>query len=247
MSDDGPALRLRGVTYAYATHLGLRKHPVLLGVDLELARGRALGLAGPNGSGKSTLLRLLAGLERPSGGELLVLGKSPAERAVRKRIGYLPEDSPFPPELSGRATLDLLGALQGMSRASRRSEGERLLAKVGLADRARTPLARYSRGMLRRFGLAQAWLSSPELLLLDEPTAGLDAQGFEVLQDLLGEARARGSSVVLASHVVSDLSERCDDLAVLLDGRVASSGSPREVLGGRSLLDLSRRRDGAAP
>lgn len=226
----GPALCARGLCRAYPTMLGFARHEVLRGVDLELERGAVLGLVGPNGSGKSTLLRLVAGVDAPSKGSLAVLGGSPADSAVRARIGYLPEDSPFPGELSARAALELLGTLGGMARAEVRARGDELLERVGLADHARLALRRFSRGMTRRFGLAQAWLQSPELILLDEPSAGLDGQGFEVLDDLLNEARGRGATVVLSSHLSTDVHERCSDLALLLGGRVAARGTPAELL-----------------
>jgi ABC-2 type transport system ATP-binding protein len=228
------------VRQSFSHALGFKRREVLCDVDLELARGARLGLAGPNGSGKSTLLRLLAGVDVASGGEVEVLGGSPADPRVRRRVGYLPEDSPFPRELGARAVLELLGALQGLRRAECRSAGEALLERVGLADQARTRLSRYSRGMLRRFGLAQAWMHAPDLILLDEPTAGLDAQGFEVLESLLGEARARGASLVIASHLPADIDAHCDELALILGGRVAARGAPRELLAGKTLLELYR-------
>jgi ABC-type multidrug transport system ATPase subunit len=236
-----PALSLRGVEYGYPIRLGLQRHPVLRGIDLELARGRTLGLAGPNGSGKSTLLRLIAGLEAPTRGTLRVLDGSAGDPSIRKRVGYLPEDAAFPRELTLRGALHLLGALQGMPRRVCREHAESLLSVVGLRERATTTLARCSRGMLRRFGLAQAWLHSPDLVLLDEPTAGLDALGFEVLAELLAEARARQVAVVMASHVLSDLSEHCDEVAVILGGRIEVAGTPQTVLGGTSLSDIYRR------
>ncbi|MFN0008156.1 MAG: ABC transporter ATP-binding protein [Planctomycetota bacterium] len=235
-----PAIDLRGVTRSFPVALGLKRRKVLLGVDLSLANGRCLGLAGPNGSGKSTLLRILAGVDRADGGEVRVLGGSPSLSRVRRRIGYLPEESPFPPEMSARSALDLLGSLQGMPRADRRRESERLLEQVGLRAEARHRLGRYSRGMLRRFGLAQAMLARPDLVLLDEPTAGLDAQGFEVLAAMLAELRARGATVLFASHLIGDLRDSCDEMAVILGGRVAIRGDPRQLLAGRSLLDLYR-------
>lgn len=225
----GPALACHALERSFRTHLGLGRRAVLCGVDLELARGAVLGLVGPNGSGKTTLLRILAGVDRPSAGLLSVLGGSPEERRVRPRIGWLPEDSPFPPELSARATLELLGSLSGLGRREARRRGEALLGRVGLAEHARRPLGRYSRGMRRRFGLAQAWLADPELILLDEPTAGLDAAGFGVLEDLLGEAARAGTSVVLSSHLLADLVERCDQVALLLEGRIAAQAPPAEL------------------
>ncbi|MFN0242255.1 MAG: ATP-binding cassette domain-containing protein [Planctomycetota bacterium] len=240
MNADSPALELRAVTQRYPRWLGLAHDDVLRGIDLTLARGHVLGLAGPNGSGKSTLLRIVAGIDRASSGDVRVLGGSPLDAGVRRRVGYLPEESPFPREMSARTCLDLLGSLSDMPRAERRRECERLLELVGLRERARTALGRYSRGMLRRFGLAQAWLARPELVLLDEPTAGLDAPGFEVLAALLAEARARGASVVVASHVVADMRETCDDMAVIQGGVIAHRGAPRDVLAERTLRDLYR-------
>jgi ABC-2 type transport system ATP-binding protein len=235
-----PALLIRELVAGYPALLGLRRTQVLRGLELELARGAVLGLAGPNGSGKSTLLRVIAGVERASSGTLRVLGGSVEDAAVRRRIGYLPEDSPFPPELSARAMLELLGAVSRMPRELVRRESVRLLALVGLESVAKKRLGSYSRGMLRRFGLAQAWLHSPELLLLDEPTAGLDAQGFEVLAAILAEARARRTSVVITSHLPGDFTDHAQEMAVILEGRIALRGSVRELFAGRSLLELYR-------
>jgi len=225
-----PALRLRGVTQAFPVGLGLRRREVLHGVDLELARGGSLGLVGPNGSGKSTLLRLVAGVDLPRQGSVEVLGGSPREPTIRARVGWLPEDSPFPRELGARAALELIGELGGLPRREARDRARTLLERVDLAGEARTPLARFSRGMLRRFGLAQAVLGEPELLLLDEPTAGLDAPGYALLDELVGEARARGAAVVIASHLVADVHRHCERLAVMIEGRVATQGTPLELL-----------------
>ena len=235
------AMSFRGVDHGYPIRLGLARSAVLHGLDLALARGQTLGLAGPNGSGKSTLLRLAAGIDLPVRGTVQVLGCSAGDPKIRARVGYLPEDATFPRELTLRGALRLFGALQGMPRKETIARGDRLLERVGLERSASTTLARCSRGMLRRFGLAQAWLHAPDLILLDEPTAGLDALGFEVLNDLLSEARQREASIVLASHVLSDLSDRCDQVAVLFEGRVAEYGTPAEVLGQTSLTDIYRR------
>jgi ABC-2 type transport system ATP-binding protein len=235
-----PALLIRDLGAGYPTHLGLRRSAVLRGLSLELARGAVLGLAGPNGSGKSTLLRVIAGVERASSGTLEVLGGSVEDPALRRRIGYLPEDSPFPPELTAREMLELLGAVSRMPRDVVARESARLLALVGLESAAKKRLGSFSRGMLRRFGLAQAWLHAPELLLLDEPTAGLDAQGFEVLAALLAEARARHASVVIASHLPGDFSDHASEMAVILEGRIALRGPVRELLARSSLLELYR-------
>jgi ABC-2 type transport system ATP-binding protein len=150
---------------------------------------------------------------------------------VRRRIGFLPEDAPFPKELGARACLDLLGALSGMKRAEARARGDALLERVGLAAEAETSLGKFSRGMLRRFGLAQAWLHSPDLILLDEPTAGLDAEGHEVLRGLLKEAREAGTTVCLSSHIPGDFGAGCDRLAVMVGGEIVRAGEPGALLG----------------
>jgi ABC-2 type transport system ATP-binding protein len=203
-----------------------------------LPRGECLGLVGPNGSGKSTLLRIAAGVEPASGGEVRVLGHPAGSLEARRRTGYLAEASTFPGELSGRQVLDLLGSLSGMPRRERRTRGAELLERVGLAAAGRRALGRYSKGMLRRFGLAQAFLHRPELVLLDEPTAGLDAPGYPVLEDLLAEARAGGASIVLCSHVLSDVVTHGDRLAVLIDGRIVAAGAPLEIAGASGRLQV---------
>jgi len=242
MESAEPALVARELRHHYRVALGLRRREVLTGFDVELARGSALGLVGPNGSGKSTFLRVASGIERPASGTLAVLGGSPATPAIRRRLGYLPEDSPFPPELPARAALELCGSMRGLRGRDLRERARTMLGKVGLGERLRTPLGRFSRGMLRRFGLAQAYLHEPELVLLDEPTAGLDAPGFGVLDELMTRARARGAATVVATHLWSDVERPCDALAIVADGRIVASGAPSDVAAGAtSLLDLYRR------
>lgn len=236
--DSGAAIVARGLVRSFRVGLGLRTRAALRGLDFEFGRGRTVALVGPNGSGKSTLLRLLAGVDRPTAGRVEVLGGDPCARAVRRRLAYLPEDSPFPGELAAPAVLELLGALAGLPRRRVRERAGPLLEAVGLADRRHAPLRTYSRGMLRRFGLAQAFLTEPELVLLDEPTAGLDAPGFEVLDRLLDGARARGCTTVLASHLLSDVHERCDELLLLLAGRVGAAGPTGRLLAREGSFEL---------
>jgi ABC-2 type transport system ATP-binding protein len=231
-----PALEVRALTRSYRRGLLARPRAALAGVDLALAPGAALGLIGPNGSGKSTLLRIAAGVERASAGTVRVFGLGLDARAARARLGYLPDGFPFPGELAPRAVLDLLGALHGLARSQRRRAAAELLGRVGLAAEERTPLATFSLGMKRRFALCQALLHRPDLLLLDEPTAGLDAEGYVVLDELLGEARARGAALLLATHVLSDVQTHCEDALVLVRGRVRARGRTAEVAGDRARL-----------
>jgi ABC-type multidrug transport system ATPase subunit len=241
-----PALELCGLVKRYRAGLLRPARQVLSEVSLALAAGETLGLLGPNGSGKSTLLRIAAGVERPSQGCVRVFGRSCQDPRARRRTGYLPDGSPFPPELSPRAVLGLLGELYGLERRERRRTAEALLERVGLGRDARRPLAGFSQGMLRRFALAQAFLHGPELLLLDEPTAGLDSEGHLVLEELLAEARARGTALLLATHVAADLAQHCERACVLLDGRIAAQGPAGEFAGSGVLLALYRRLSAAA-
>jgi len=236
------ALEVRALAKRYRTGWLVGARWVLREVELALAPGEGLGLVGPNGSGKSTCLRILAGVERASRGTVRIFGEAVSTRAARARVGYVPDGFPFPLELGPRAVLDLLGSLHGKPRRERRSAAEALLERVGLAREARTPLARFSLGMQRRFALCQALAFRPDLLLLDEPTAGLDAPGYVVLDELLGEARARGATLVLATHVVTDLQDLCERAVVLVDGRMARSGAAAELLRDRGqLLALYRQ------
>lgn len=243
--DDAVALRLSGVRQAFRIGLGLTRREVLGPIDLEVARGAGVGLVGPNGSGKSTLLQLLAGVDEPVAGRVQVLGHSPRDARAVARTGWMSEDSHFPPELDARAVLELVGSLHGLAPREARARGAALLERVDLARVARARLSGYSRGMLRRLGLAAALLCEPELLLLDEPTAGLDAPGLELLDELVGAARARGATVVIASHLVDDVHRHCERMVVLVDGRLAADGAPADLLGAQptraSLLSLYRR------
>jgi ABC-type multidrug transport system ATPase subunit len=236
------ALRMQGLAKTYRGALGRRSREVLCGVDLLLQGGELCGLLGPNGSGKTTLLRIAAGLEPRSAGVLEVLGATPASAAVRRRLGFLSELSPFPPELRALAALELMGALQGLARAERKRRAAAWLERVGLDREAREPLGRFSKGMLRRFGLAQALQHDPALLLLDEPGAGLDAEGALLLGELLDEALARGTAVLIASHALSEVFERAAHLCVLLAGRVAVAGAPADLAerSGSLRLEIAR-------
>ena len=219
---------------------GRRRLQVLAGVDLALEPGARVGLCGPNGSGKSTLLRIVAGIEPPDTGLVRLFGATPADPAARRRIGFLPEASPFPAELSARAALELFASLHGFGRRERHARVAASLERVGLADQAARALGRFSKGMLRRFGLAHAFLAEPDLVLLDEPTAGLDAAGHVLLDELLRESAARGATLLFASHHYEDVARHAERAVVLVDGRIVADGTPAGVLGGpeRTLLEI---------
>lgn len=241
-----PALHLHGVRQSYPIRFGLARKEILHGIDLELARGTSLGLVGPNGSGKSTLLRVIAGVEIQRHGKVEVLGHSPDSAAIRRRIGWLAEDLPFPRELRAVDALRLSAALYGVPQSELAARVDAYLERVGLAHARKLALAKFSRGMARRFGLAAALIHEPELVLLDEPTAGLDAPGFAVLEDLLGDAKARGASLIVASHLLTDIQAHCDRLVVLVDGQVALAGTPRDLAPEGGAVELELRGLGAS-
>ena len=225
------AIKSTELSKTYRVGLIRRRREALRCVNIEVARGELIGLAGPNGSGKSTWMRLIAGVEFQSSGSLEIFGASTSDAETRRKIGYLPEDASFPMELGAQACLDLLGSLSGLKHQEARRRGDALLERVGLAHESKTSLGKFSRGMLRRFGLAQAWLHSPELILLDEPTAGLDAEGHEVLSQLLSEAKEDGTTVLLSSHLPGDFGAACDRLAIMVKGELVQIAPPAELLG----------------
>jgi ABC-type multidrug transport system ATPase subunit len=201
------------------------------GVDLTLDRGRILGLLGPNGSGKSTLLAVLAGVGRQTNGSVTVLGATPGPGQAR-RIGHQPE-GPLPfPHLSAAEFLDLYGHLVGMPRRERRVSAERWLHRLGLADAADRACRTFSTGMSKRLALCAALLPDPELLLLDEPTSGIDPEGSLLLLDLLRELREAGRSILLASHHLDEVEQVCDAVVLLDRGRIVAHGTIDELLAG---------------
>jgi len=235
--DSQLALLAQGVTRSYSPGLLRKLRPALCGLDLQVPRGSTVALVGPNGSGKSTLLRLLAGVERPNGGKLSVLGGAAHDSKIQCRVSWLPSESPFPPELSAMGTLELIAHL--FSAKSWHGRAAQLLDQAGLTPHASVPLRTFSRGMLRRLGLIGAFLTEPELALLDEPTAGLDAEGFELFDSLLQAARNSGTTVLVATHLVEDASLRSDFMGVLLKGKLCLWGTPQDLLQGDQETNLT--------
>ena len=199
----------------------------LEGVDLEVGPGELVGLLGPNGAGKSTLVKIACGLVRPSSGSAQVAGAPAGSAAARGAIGYLAELFRFPGWLSAAELLSLHQRLAGSEGGQ--AERAELLELVGLADSAGTKVDAMSKGMQQRLGIAQALVGAPPLLMLDEPTSALDPVGRRIVRDLLVELKRRGTSVLLNSHLLSEIERVCDRVAILSDGRVAAQGSPAEL------------------
>jgi ABC-2 type transport system ATP-binding protein len=205
-----------------------RRVQALDGVALEVARGETLGLIGPNGAGKTTLLSCLLGFLRPDRGSITVDGRAPDDLSVRARTGYLPERLGFDRELPGRAFLAFHWRLAGGDPESAKTEAEAAADRVGLDREALArPLRGYSRGMLQRIGLAQALLRDPAILFLDEPASGTDPRGVSLVRERILEAKARGATIVLNSHQLTEVEKVCDRVAFLEGGRVTRTETLR--------------------
>jgi ABC-2 type transport system ATP-binding protein len=202
----------------------------LADVSLRIGAGEVFGLLGPNRAGKTTLVKLLLSLCRPSAGEAMRLGRPVADRSTLAGVGYVHENHSFPRYLSAEGVLEYYGALTLLTQKVVRERTPQLLKRFGLADRCKEPIARFSKGMVQRLGMAQALINSPRLLVLDEPTEGLDLEGRRLLRDVVAEVRNRGGSVLLVSHVLTEVEHLCDRVGVLLDGRLAHVGALGDFL-----------------
>jgi ABC-2 type transport system ATP-binding protein len=205
----------------------------LAGVDLEVGEGELVGLLGPNGAGKSTLVKIACGLVRASGGTARVRGAAAGSLEARHSLGYLAELFRFPGWYSADELLDLHQRLAGSTGGS--AERTELLDLVGLADARSRRVEQMSKGMQQRLGIAQALVGAPPLLLLDEPTSALDPVGRRTVRELLEELRRRGISVLLNSHLLSEIELVCDRVVILLHGRVVAEGSPAELARARGV------------
>jgi len=219
---EGPAIQARGV----ARHYGALR--AVDGVDLSVERGEIFGLIGRNGAGKSTLFKMMLGLIQPSAGEILIDGTSVQGsdfRTVRRHIGYLPENVVLYDNLSGLETLRFFARLKGAPS----SQCEPTLARVGLTHAGNRPLREYSKGMRQRLGFAQALLGAPRVLFLDEPSNGLDPQAIRDFYATLHGLRDTGVTIIITSHILAELQERVDRLAIMSAGKIQALGSVQEL------------------
>jgi ABC-2 type transport system ATP-binding protein len=229
--EGAPALETTGLSKSYPTgmlHRGRRS--ALEELTLSVPRGEVFGYLGPNGAGKTTTLKLLFGLLRPDRGAARILGVPHTERSWRHRAGYLPENPYLYDYLTPLEYLDYAGRLFGMPRSERGERSRQVLERVGLADSARIPLRRFSKGMLQRAGLAQALLNDPELVFLDEPMSGLDPLGRHMVKEVILGLRSRGRTVIFSTHILSDAESLCDRVGLLRAGRLVTVGRLDEIL-----------------
>lgn len=219
-----------GLTKTFSDFWMRAKARAVDGVDFEIRRNEIFGLLGPNGSGKSTTIKMILGLLHPTRGRLSVFGKAPSDVGIKSRIGYLPEESYLYRYLDARETLDYYGRVFGLDRKVRVRRTDELLEMVGLDKVRRRAVGEYSKGMMRRLGLAQALINDPEFLILDEPTSGLDPIGTRQVKDLLLDLGRRGKTILLSSHLLSDVEDVCDRMVILYGGKIRAEGNTDDLL-----------------
>jgi ABC-2 type transport system ATP-binding protein len=226
-----PAVALTGVTKVFPLPFQRRSVVAVRDLDLEVAPGQIYGLLGPNGSGKSTTLKIILGLVTPTRGRAKIFGRASNEVASRESVGFLPENPYFYKFLTGEETLKFYGKLCGLRGAGLKERVDEMLSLVGLTSARNRRLAGYSKGMLQRIGLAQALIHEPALLVLDEPTAGVDPAGAREIRDLILDLKKRGITVLLSSHLLSQAQEICDRVGILANGSLVREGPLRNLLG----------------
>jgi len=230
-SGDGETIvETRNLSKTYRDFWGRSKKVALKPLDLKIQRGEIFGLLGPNGSGKTTTMKLLLGLIFPTSGDAFIFGREASDVGKNERIGYLPEESYLYKFLDAEETLDFYGRLFDMSPAQRKQRADVLIDMVGLGRDKKRQLREYSKGMTRRIGVAQALINDPELVLLDEPTSGLDPIGTREMKDLIIDLKKRGKTVIMSSHLLADVEDVCDRIAVLHQGELKELGRVEDML-----------------
>ncbi len=213
----------------------------LLGLDLRVPLGQTFGLLGPNGAGKTTLVKLLLAIAFPTSGRATVLDRPPGDVRAKARIGYLPENHRYPPHLTGEQVLHHFGRLSGLERNLRSRRVTALLRRVRMQEWSGVRVHKYSKGMMQRLGMAQAILNDPDLLILDEPTDGVDPIGRREIRDLLLEQKQRGTTIFLNSHLLSEVERLCDRVAILKDGVLRRDGRVVDLTQPKSAFQIEVR------
>jgi ABC-2 type transport system ATP-binding protein len=232
-------ISVRGLTKVFKDFWGRPKARAVDNVNFEVRRGEIFGLLGPNGSGKSTTIKMLLGLLYPTKGHIEIFGHSPRHVKTKARIGYLPEESYLYKYLDSRETLDFFGDLFQLAPGERDKRTEQLLEMVGLNQVRSRTVGEFSKGMQRRIGLAQALINDPDLVILDEPTAGLDPLGCREVKDVILALKNRGKTVILSSHLLSDVEDVCDRVVIYYGGKIQADGTLKELLTERSSVRIT--------
>jgi ABC-2 type transport system ATP-binding protein len=226
---EGAAIRVSGLRKVYRTGWGRRTVRAVDGIDFEVGRGELFGLLGQNGAGKTTTVKMLLALTHPTGGQAEILGLPVSDPQSRRRVGYLPEGHRFPGYLTARQTLAIFGRMSGLDGATLSERIPVLLEMMRLSDWTDVRVKKFSKGMVQRLGLAAALLHDPDVLLLDEPTDGVDPVGRREIRDLLRQEARKGKAILLNSHLLSEIELTCDRVAVLRQGAIAAEGRIDEL------------------
>jgi ABC-2 type transport system ATP-binding protein len=227
---DPPAVEVHELVKDFKAPMGRRLIRAVNEVSFRIGPGEVYGLIGPNGSGKSTTMKALLGLVKPTSGTCSIFGKDSSKVDSRQDVGFLPENPYFYKHLSGEETLRFYGKLCGMSKDALKNRTEELLNLVGLQDARHRRLGGYSKGMLQRIGLAQALIQDPRLVILDEPTAGVDPLGSRQIRDLIFTLKERGITVFLCSHLLEQVQEVCDHVGIIHRGRLVKEGRLEDLI-----------------
>ena len=231
-------IETRNLGKIYRDFWGRKKVAALKSLDIEVKKGEIFGLLGPNGSGKSTTIKLVQGLLFPTSGRAFVFGKEARDVTKNERIGYLPEESYLYKFLNAEETLDFYARLFDMPAEVRKERADKLIRMVGLQNARRRQLREYSKGMTRRIGLAQALINEPDLLILDEPTTGMDPIGSREMKDLIIRLRDEGKTILLCSHQLADVQDVCDRVAILHLGELRELGRVDSLLKVRDVTEV---------
>src|SRR5438445_10228893 len=234
-------IETRNLSKVYRDFWGRPKVQALKALDLKVNRGEIFGVLGPNGSGKTTTIKLLLGLLFPTEGDAFIFGEPTTNVKKNERIGYLPEESYLYKFLNAEETLHFYGRLFKMSSSVRKRRVQALIELVGLSAAKHRQLREYSKGMQRRIGLAQALINEPELILLDEPTSGLDPIGTAEIKDLIRDLRAQGKTIVLSGHLLADMQDICDRIAILHRGELKEMGKVSDLLTVQDVTQIKTR------
>ena len=226
-----PAIQTSGLSKTYQGMFGRNKVNALSNVSLDVAKGEIVGILGPNGAGKTTLLKILLGVVSPTAGSATLLGKAIGDPSARARLGYLPENHRFPPYLTARQTLDVYGRLSRMDQAALKKRIPFLVEQAGLSSWIDTRVGKFSKGMMQRLGLAQATINNPDILVLDEPTDGVDPVGRREIRDRLRALKAEGTTILINSHLLTEIELICDRVAILNKGSIIQTGSISDLSG----------------
>jgi len=230
MNAGPPVIELQQVTKIFRDFWRRPHVTAVRDLSFEVRPGEIFGLLGPNGSGKSTTIKMMLGLLFPTRGSLRVLGRSPRDVEVKRRIGYLPEESYLYGYLTSEETLDFYGRLFDLDAGERKQRIDQLLDMIGLQHARRRTVGEFSKGMARRIGLAQALINDPDLVILDEPTSGLDPIGCRQVKDLIQMLARRGKTILMTSHLLADVEDVCHRVAILYNGEIQAIGSIDELL-----------------